>query len=194
MEAIEDDSSDEDDDSVTEFVSHTYTTGDAWKTASHLPHHSKGPVLGDPEEKKDEAEPIVEDKDKVEPVVAGKEETVVSKEIEEEVVTLDQGLPIAQEKDDGTAVVMLDESETGIETDLGATGGQKKLGATVKETGLGTRPKEKKNIETPATEKKDKKGKIGRKMDTVKTTDPVTIEVTDDDLHTVEVRGSSNKF
>ena len=188
VEAIEDDSSDEDDDSVTEFVSHTYTTGDAWKTASHSPHHSKGPVLGDPEEKKNEAEPIVEDKDKVEPVVAEKEEKiVVSKEIEEEVATLDEGLPIAEEKDDGTAVVMLDEIETGIGTDLGAFGGQKKLGATVKEIGLGTRPKEK-IIETAATELKDKKkGKIGRKMDTVKTTDPVTIEVTDDDLHTVEV-------
>ena len=75
-----DDSSDEDDDSVTEFVSHTYTTGDAWKIASHSPHHSKGPVLGDSEEKKDEAEPIVEDKDKMEPVVAEKDEkTVVSK-------------------------------------------------------------------------------------------------------------------
>ena len=131
---------------------------------------------------------MVEDKDKMEPVVAEKDEkTVVSKEIEEEVATLDEGLPIADEKDAGTEVVMLDESETGIGTDLGATGGQKKLGATLKETGLGTRPKEK-IIETAATELKDKtKGKVGRKMDAVKTTDPVTIEVTDDDLHTVEV-------
>ena len=149
MEA-NDDSSDEDDDSVTEFVSNTYTTGDAWKTASHSPHHSKGPLH--PEEKKDEAEPIVEDKEKMEPVVAEKEEkTVVSKEIEEEVATLDEGLQIAEEKDDGTAVVILDESETGIGTDLGATGGQRKLWANVKETGLGTRPKEK-IIETAATE------------------------------------------
>ena len=187
MEA-NDDSSDEDDDSVTEFVSHTYTTGDAWKNACNSPHHSKGPVLGDAVEKKGKTEPIVEDRDKVEPVVAEKDEKiVVSKEIEEEVATLDEGLPIAKEEDDGTAVVMLDESETGIGTNLGATGGQKKLGATVKETGLGTRPKEK-NIETAATKKKDKKeGKVGRKMDTVKTTDPVTIEVTDDDLHTVEI-------
>ena len=80
----------------------------------------------------------------MEPVVAEKDgKTVVSKEIEEEVAALDEGLPIAEEKDNGTAVVTLDESETGIGTDLGATGGQKKLGATVKEIGLGTRPKEK---------------------------------------------------
>ena len=39
FEAMED-SSDEDDDSVTEFVAHTYTTGGAWKTASHPSHHS----------------------------------------------------------------------------------------------------------------------------------------------------------
>ena len=129
---------------VTEFVSYICTTRDAWKTASHSPHHSKGPVLGDPEETKDEAEPIKEDKDKMEPVVAEKDEkTVVSKEIEEEVATLNEGVPICEEKYDWTAVVMQDESETGIGTDLGATGEKKKDGATVKETGLGTRPKEK---------------------------------------------------
>ena len=87
---------------------------------------------------------LVEEEDEVEPVVAKKDEkTVVSKKIEEEVATLDEGLPIADEKDDGTAVVMLDESDTGIGTDLGATGGQKKVGATVKETDKGARPKEK---------------------------------------------------
>lgn len=91
---------------------------------------------------------------------------------------------IAEEKDDGTAVEMIDEGDTGIGTDLGATGGQK-VGATVKETGA--RPKEK-GLGTSTTEKKDKKkGKDDRQMDTVKSTDPDTTDtIRDDDLHTVE--------
>ena len=56
------------------------------------------------------------------------------------VAKLDEGLGIAEKKDDGTAVEMTDEGDIGIKTDLGATCGQK-VGATVKEIGLGARPK-----------------------------------------------------
>ena len=100
---------------------------------------------------------------------------------------------IAEEKDDGTAVKMIDEGDTGIGTDLGATGGQK-IGATVKETGLGARPKEN-DLGTATTEKKDKKkGKDDRQMDTVKSRDPDTTDtIRDDDLHTVETIETETK-
>ena len=104
------------------------------------------------------------------------------------VAKLDEGLIIAEEKDDGTAVEMLDERDIGIGTDDRCyrwTEGWSYC--KVKEIGLGARPKEK-GLRTATTEKKDKnKGKDDRHMDTVKSTDPDTTDtIKDDDLHTIE--------
>ena len=179
MEAKKD-SSDEDDDSVIEFVSHTYTAGDAWKTAS-CSHHGKGSVA---EKEKDKSEVMITKKPE-DTVVLNKADEVLHQDTEakDKMTESDVKDVVDIPKDDNETLVKGTRKETG----LGLTGFKKgNTGTTVKTAGLGARPKEKGLVVT-TIKKGTKERKSTGKKDTTHAIDPgITETLEDNDLQTAD--------